>query len=130
MSHAAARPTLPGRRIYTGPEVLRTTAARLIECYRFLQANPTGTIYVEYGTVWTKSEFLAWFHRCLNNKINREDRRAWRKLTDEYQLDLWRDAREINRYMGQRVRHTGCSGLLRTAEMRQRYPHINRQAGD
>lgn len=44
--------------------------------------------------------------------------------------DLQLDARRINEYVGQRIRHTGCSGLLRDATMQARYPHINNQPRD
>jgi hypothetical protein len=41
--------------------------------------------------------------------------------------DLQIDARRINEYVGQRVRHTGSRGLLRDPAMQARYPHINNQ---
>lgn len=44
--------------------------------------------------------------------------------------DLQVDARRINEYVGQRIRNTGCRGLLRDAAMQARYPHINNQPRD
>lgn len=41
--------------------------------------------------------------------------------------DLQLDARRINEYVGQRIRNSGCRGLLRDAAMQARYPHINNQ---
>lgn len=41
--------------------------------------------------------------------------------------DLQVDARRINEYVGQRIRHTGCRGWLRDPAMQARYPHINNQ---
>lgn len=76
---------------------------------------------------WTTAEFWRWFMRCLHAKINRQDQRTWRKLSDEYQLAQALDALVIRGYYGHRIRHTGCRGLLRTPELRRRYPHIDRQ---
>lgn len=54
---------------------------------------------------------------------------ATRSLTPEYQLNLWLDCRTVRDY-ARGIRHTGCTGLLRTLEMQRRYPHINRQPAD
>jgi hypothetical protein len=48
--------------------------------------------------------FRSWFLDCLMAKINRHDRRQWRRLTPDYQARLYRDARRL-REIQQRVIH-------------------------
>jgi hypothetical protein len=52
-------------------------------------------------TVWTPERFLAWFGRCLADKINSKDPRfpSGRKAGDDYQLALCR----LRQYVGNRV---------------------------
>ncbi len=42
--------------------------------------------------------FRTWFLECLMAKINRHDRRRWRRLTPEFQAGLHRDARRLNEW--------------------------------
>ena len=107
-----------------------TTARNILTAKRWLRDNPGGTIKTGIWTdeTWTAKQFRAWFLNCLNAKINRNDPRAnWRKMTPEYQIDLWRDVREVNVYYGQRVRHSGSRGLLRTPELKRHYPQVDCQ---
>lgn len=107
------------------------SAKALIEAYRLFQSLPDGeTAMVNlpnwFLLTWGKSDFLAWFHDCLSAKINREDTRKWRNLSDEYCYNLRHDVRMIRDY-AQGIRHTGSMGLLNLPEMRHRYPHVNCQ---
>ena len=72
----------------------------------------------------------AWFVGRLDEKISSHEGRAGRKFELCYQTWLERDARNIRDYIGRRIRHTGSWNLLQTPELKRRYPHIDRQAGD
>ncbi len=106
-----------------------TDRRHLLTAARWCKAHPDGQIATGMWTepTWSAADFARWFMHCLHEKINRGDTRAWRKLRPEYQADLTHDARMIADYTRRRVRHTGCQGLLRTPELRRRYPHIDRQ---
>ena len=107
----------------------RPTIAGLIQAKRMFAADPAATLKTGLWDqpYWTSAEFNRYFAECLNRRINRDDpRAAWRKMQPEYQTALALDARRVNEYQ-QRIRHTGCRGLLRLPEMQQRYPHINNQ---
>lgn len=106
--------------------MMYTTVTRLLETARYVKAHPDARIKADWCTVWNAAEFWRWFHRCLAAKINRDDRRVGRKMSDEYQRDQALDARVINDYVGRRARRAGM-GILRTSEMRRRYPGINDQ---
>ncbi len=116
----------------------RTTARHILLTHRFLQAHPMGLIPIGIFPIgifgeqpWTHANFSRWFTACLHAKINRADpRQTWRRMDWQYQSDLANDARQINDFMGKCVRHTGCSGILRTKEMRAKYPYINTQRED
>lgn len=101
----------------------------LLAAARFCKAHPEGRLATGMwiDPTWTATDFWRWFRTCLHTKINRDDTRAWRKLRADYQADLAHDVRLINDYTGRRIRHSGSRGLLRTAELRRRYPHINTQ---
>jgi len=53
----------------------------------------------------TGDEFRRWFRERLDAKINREDRRKWRRLSSDYQASLMRDAMRVRQITGQRVIH-------------------------
>lgn len=77
---------------------------------------------------WEFNQWRAWFLRCLNAKINRNDpRQGWRKMDEGYQIGLQCDRRTVEDYLFERIRHTGCYHLLRTPELKRRYPHIDHQ---
>ena len=108
----------------------RTTAHHTLLAHRFLRDHPEGRIPTGiFGeSPWTRRDFSRWFTKCLHEKINRQDtRNGWRKMQWQYQSDLANDARTVNDYLCNRRRQSGCSGLLRTPEMRQKYPYINIQ---
>jgi len=98
----------------------------LVDAARHFKANPdmafeiTGLWPPER---WTLVTFRRWFLRCLHNKINRHDSHPWRKLDYGYQSDLCHDASIINDY-ARGMMHRGLN-LLRTPELRRRYPHVN-----
>jgi hypothetical protein len=50
-------------------------------------------------------------------------------ITRQYQLDLWLDAQVINEFYGHRIVRRGCN-ILRTPEMKRRYPQINANMDD
>lgn len=97
----------------------------LLRAYQFAKTVPTAVFRVDWCTELTGREWLKWFREKLHEKINREDKRNWRKLDREYWRDLRWDARIINEY-AKRIRNPGMN-LLRTPEMRRRYPHVNNQ---
>ena len=103
----------------------------LIDTYREMKANPDRVYCITvpdwFNEYWNYAQLRAWFMQCLHNKINRNDTRTGRCFTPDYQRDAWMDARTVNQYYGQRVRHSGSSGLLRTPEARNRYPEVNTQ---
>ncbi len=103
----------------------RTSAARLLHAHAFFRAHPNGRMWtgVWNDPVWDRAVFLAWFRTCLHRKINRADRRPWRCLAPQWQVDMALDARLIND-AARSIRQSGCN-LLRTPEMRRRYPYIN-----
>lgn len=53
----------------------------------------------------TGEAFRQWFRARLDAKINREDRRTWRRLSDDYQLALMRDSNRVRQITQQRVIH-------------------------
>ena len=107
----------------------RTTARRLLDTMAAAKANPKATIKTGIWSdpYWTGAQARIWFWARLDDKINRNQPPRGRKHDAEYQQHLAIDARAINDYYGCRLRHRGCRGLLRTPEMRRRYPHINNQ---
>ncbi len=111
----------------------RTTARHILIAAKFFRDNPDAFIHsgLWYEPTWTRADFARWFTACLHAKIDRQDpRNGWRKMGWQYQSDLANDARQVNDYLGKHVRHTGCSGILRTKEMRQKYPQVNIQRED
>lgn len=62
----------------------------------------------------------------VHDRINRHlPWRNGRRWQDEAYHAMRTDAIHVNEY--QRIRHSGCRGLLRTPELQRRYPHINCQ---
>jgi hypothetical protein len=53
----------------------------------------------------TGDGFRQWFRERLDARINREDRRQWRRLSSDYQASLMRDAIRVRQITGQRVIH-------------------------
>ncbi len=53
----------------------------------------------------TGDGFRRWFRERLDARINREDRRQWRRLSSDYQASLMRDAIRVRQITGQRVIH-------------------------
>ena len=97
----------------------------LIEAHKFFAGlAPDREVKVEYGEYWKQADFFRWFWDCLDAKINRDDKRTWRKLSYEYQMNMMRDARRINEHYGRRIRQSGRN-ILSVPEMKKRYPHID-----
>jgi len=53
----------------------------------------------------TGDGFRQWFRERLDARINREDRRPWRRLSDDYQASLMRDAIRVRQITQERVIH-------------------------
>lgn len=115
-------------RNYTAKQIVRTVKAakedlatgkpRLVFCF------------TEFGIFsQTSAEYMRWFRKCLNAKINRNEKPVGRKHSDEYQNNLRLDSYRIKDYKSG-LRSSGCSGLLRTREMVERFPYINNQPRD
>lgn len=81
------------------------------------------------GDRLTPLEYLAWFRRKLNLKINRDAVACGRKHATDYQVKLSRDARMVNTVKGSRVRYSGRN-LLDTSELKRRYPEIDNPPRD
>lgn len=104
-----------------------TTARKLLQAYQIFKANPQARVTTGIWSeeCWSREDFNRWFIRCLHAKINRNDGRKGRRLTEDYQLDQWLDSRIIADH-ARRICHSGHS-LLRTPELRKRYPQVNNQ---
>ena len=63
--------------------------------------------------------FRSWFLERLMAKINRHDRRPWRRLTPEFQTRLYRDARRL-RDLQQRIIHR----QFETDLVQRRFGHL------
>ena len=53
----------------------------------------------------TGEAFRRWFRERLAAKINREDRRRWRRLSPDYQIALYRDAQRVREITERRIIH-------------------------
>jgi hypothetical protein len=53
----------------------------------------------------TGDAFRHWFRQRLDARINREDRRRWRRLSADYQASLARDALRVRQIAEQRIIH-------------------------
>jgi hypothetical protein len=53
----------------------------------------------------TGEAFHRWFRERLDARINRGDRRPWRRLSSDYQIALYRDARRVCEITRQRIIH-------------------------
>lgn len=104
--------------------VVRYTTRQLIQAVQWVKANPDGRVKIRRDESVSSREYMVWFNKCLDNKINRADTRCWRKLTDEYQQNLGLDAYIIHQTLNQRVRRSGRN-FLRTPELKRRYPDID-----
>lgn len=103
-----------------------TTASSLIAAIKFFKQYPEGSINTGIWSSprWNKQEFMMWFMTCLNAKINRNDKRQGRCYSQQYQDDLRHDVRIIRQAKQDKIRYSG-SNILRTAELKRRYPDID-----
>jgi hypothetical protein len=53
----------------------------------------------------TGDGFRQWFRERLDARINRGDRRRWRRLSSDYQASLMRDAIRVRQITQERVIH-------------------------
>jgi hypothetical protein len=53
----------------------------------------------------TGEAFRRWFRERLDARINRDDRRRWRRLSGDYQASLTRDANRVREITRQRIIH-------------------------
>jgi hypothetical protein len=68
----------------------------------------------------TGEAFRRWFLERLDAKINRLDRRPWRKLSPEYQVSQLRDASRVREIIGRRIIHR----QFETEVFRSRLGHL------
>ncbi len=80
---------------------------------------PTG---IWNDPVWDPCKFLRWFRKSLDIKIS-NDTRPYRKLDEQYQVDLRCDCRVIND-AARRIIWPG-KNLLRLKELKKRYPEVD-----
>ena len=114
-------------------EFARTKTAtyqNLKDAIAYFKRNPDGIIKVDWCTSWTKTQLKEWLLRCINNKINQGDKRNYRKFAESWQDGIEGDSQRINEYFAKRIRHPGSRGLLRTPEMKAKYPYIDCQEKD
>lgn len=81
------------------------------------------------GQVMDKEDAKARLRKLIDVAINRKA--GIPDLTpkeDQRLADYAHDARVINDYLTRRIRHTGSRNLLRTPEMKAKYPHIDNQS--
>ena len=104
----------------------QTDAHTLLAVAAFFRSHPDGLVKVGVWpeTTWNAGQFREWFRTCLMEKISFRSPRTGRKTTPQYQLELWLDAQVINEFHGRRIVRRGRN-ILRTPEMRRRYPQIN-----
>lgn len=67
--------------------------------HNFVTTNPAGRVAI-HGD-WTRDSMTAlewrkWFRDCLHKKINRDTPRNGRKLSADYQRDMWQAQWRIN----------------------------------
>lgn len=111
--------------------MVRVKSARiLIAAHKFFRNLPDGeTVAVpipgDFTEYWTKADFMRWFHKCLSEKINREDQRNWQDLSRQYESDLKHDCRIVRDY-ARGIRWPGIN-MLNLPELKARFPHINNQ---
>jgi hypothetical protein len=63
--------------------------------------------------------FRSWFLDRLMNKINRHDRRRWRRLAPEFQASLRRDARRLTD-----IKHRIIHRQFETDIFKRRFGHL------
>lgn len=119
-------------RLFREGETYTTSAGTLISAMRWARENLAGLFETGIWTqpTWTVEDLRRWFRKCLNQKINRHAPAAGRKHTRDYQSDLRHDARVIADYTQRRARSSGSRNMLRTKEMKRRFPHIDNQPSD
>lgn len=96
----------------------------LILILKFAKSNPDHITTIFWDRSMTGREYVRWFRDCLNEKINRNIPEKGRKYHYQYQADQLIDARIIREVIGLRIRRSGTN-ILRTKELRERYPDIN-----
>ncbi|HRJ52222.1 MAG TPA: hypothetical protein PLE99_05620 [Candidatus Thiothrix moscowensis] len=105
---------------------IRALLSAVVAC----KANPAIVINVPGDFPITGRQFLqdVWL-RGLGVKCRR-GLPALSQRGEQAYLDVQHDARVINGYYGQRIRHSGCRNLLRNQKLKRRYPHIDNQPAD
>jgi hypothetical protein len=68
----------------------------------------------------TGDGFRQWFRGRLDARINRGDRRQWRRLSGDYQASLMRDAIRVRQITQERVIHR----QFETDIFRNRFSHL------
>jgi hypothetical protein len=63
--------------------------------------------------------FRTWFLDCLMGKINRDDRRRWRRLAPDFQTSLCRDARRLTD-----LQHRIIHRQFETDFFKRRFEHL------
>lgn len=103
----------------------KSTAA-LLEAVKVARANPAARFDVPGQFPLSSAEVLLLWRNGVQARASR-GLPALSARGERFHADMQDDARRINEYVGQRIRHSGCRNLLRTAAMQARYPHINNQ---
>lgn len=96
------------------------STAALIKAVQIAKTNPHARFRVPGGFDMKSKDVLEMWRSGVMNRCNR----GLRIAADNFDL-AW-DAARINEYQ-RRIRRSGCRNLLRTPEMKARYPHIDNQ---
>jgi hypothetical protein len=73
--------------------------AEIKRMFGFFKENPDGIAQIKDmfpEKTYNKREFKQWFINCLNNKINREDKRDCRKFNSDWHFETLRFSRLVN----------------------------------
>lgn len=106
----------------------KSTAA-LVHAVRVARQNPQAMFSVPGDFPLRADDVIRLWERGVHARASR-GLPALSARGERRYSDLQVDARRVNEYVGQRIRNTGCRGLLRDAAMQARYPHINNQPGE
>lgn len=105
----------------------KSTAA-LLQAVKIARANPHARFDVPGNFSLYSDDVLRLWRSGVDARASR-GLPALSQRAERFHADMQIDARRINDYASG-IRHTGCRGLLRTAAMQARYPHINNQPRD
>lgn len=103
---------------------------KLVKTLReYFTKYPDATPLLSWDQFYSREEWNREVRMALHSRINRKVPPEQRPVTcsEEKTWDYEWDRDRIHEYLFQRVRHSGCRGLLRTPRLKRRYPFIDNQ---